>query len=118
MKKILVIILVAATILNIVVGAFLFLDIQQMELPEMTLSLEILTITSEEALLQATLSIDNPNSFSILLTNLTMITVDENGHSTQPFASSSMDRFRIISPVIFQGISAPCFLESSKKHSL
>lgn len=81
MKKILVIILVAATILNIVVGAFLFLDIQQMELPEMTLSLEILTITSEEALLQATLSIDNPNSFSILLTNLTMITVDENGHT-------------------------------------
>jgi LEA14-like dessication related protein len=78
MKKIIVILIVAATILNIVAGAFLFLDIQQMEIPEMTLTIEILSITTDEAVLQTTLSIDNHNPFSIILQNLTMNTVDEN----------------------------------------
>lgn len=81
MKKIIVIILVAATILNIAAGAFLFLDIQQMTIPEMTLTLEVLNITADEAVLQTTVSINNHNSFSIFLQNLTMITVDENGNT-------------------------------------
>ncbi len=81
MKKIIVIIIVAATILNIVVGAFLFLDIQQMNVPETTLTLQVITITTNEAVLQTTLSINNQNSFPIFLQNLTMITVDENGQT-------------------------------------
>ena len=81
MKKIIVIILVAATILNIVAGAFLFLDIQQMTIPEMTLTLEVLNITADEAVLQTTVSINNHNSFPIFLQNLTMITIDENGNT-------------------------------------
>ncbi|MCX6671657.1 MAG: hypothetical protein NTX92_07035 [Euryarchaeota archaeon] len=52
MKKIIVIILVAATILNIVAGAFLFLDIQQMTIPETTLTLEIINITADKAVIQ------------------------------------------------------------------
>ncbi|HWR27016.1 MAG TPA: LEA type 2 family protein [Candidatus Thermoplasmatota archaeon] len=88
MKKIIVIILVAATILNIVAGAFLFLDIQQMDIPETTLALEIITITTDEAVLQTTLSINNHNSFPVILQNITMITTDENGetinHLTMP----------------------------------
>jgi LEA14-like dessication related protein len=79
MKKIIVIILVAATILNIAAGAFLFLDIQQMTIPEMTLTLEVLNITADEAILQTTVSVNNRNSFPIFLQNLTMITVDETG---------------------------------------
>ena len=79
MKKIIVIIIVAATILNIVAGAFLFLDIQQMDIPETTLTLTILNITADEAVLQMTLSIRNRNSFPVILQNLSMITVDENG---------------------------------------
>lgn len=81
MKKIIVIIIVAATILNVVVGAFLFLDIQQMNIPETTLTLQVITITTDEAVLQTTLSINNQNSFPIFLQNLTMITVDENGQT-------------------------------------
>ncbi len=88
MKKIIVIILVAATILNIVAGAFLFLDIQQMDIPETTLALEIITITTDEAVLQTTLSINNHNSFPVILQNITMVTTDENGetinHLTMP----------------------------------
>ena len=81
MKKIIVIILVAATILNIVAGAFLFLDIQQMDIPETTLTLEVVTITTDEAVLQTTLSINNHNSFPVILQNITMITTDENGET-------------------------------------
>ncbi len=81
MKKIIVIILVAATILNIVAGAFLFLDIQQMDIPEMALTLELINITADEAVLQTTLSINNHNSFPIILQNLTMITIDETGET-------------------------------------
>ena len=79
MKKILIIILVAATILNIIAGAFLYLDIQQMNIPETTLTLELINITADEALLQATLLLDNDNSFPVFLQNLEMTTVDDNG---------------------------------------
>jgi LEA14-like dessication related protein len=79
MKKLLVIILVSATILNIVAGAFIFLDIQTMNVPETTLTLELINITADEAVLQITLSVNNQNSFSIFLQNLTMITVTDNG---------------------------------------
>jgi LEA14-like dessication related protein len=79
MKKLLVIILVSATILNIVAGAFIFLDIQTMNVPETTLTLELINITADEAVLQITLSVNNQNSFSIFLQNLTMMTVTDNG---------------------------------------
>jgi len=79
MKKILIIILVAATILNIIAGAFLYLDIQQMNIPETTLTLELINITADEAVLQATLLLDNDNSFPVFLQNLEMTTVDDSG---------------------------------------
>ena len=79
MKKLIVSILVLATILNIVGGAYIFLDIQTMNIPEMTLRLELINITSDEVLLQTTISVDNQNSFPIILQNLTMLTVNENG---------------------------------------
>ena len=79
MKKLIVIILVLATILNIVGGAFIFLDIQTMNIPEMTLRLELINITSDEVLLQTTISIDNRNSFPIFLQNLTILTISDNG---------------------------------------
>jgi len=79
MKKIIVIILVSATILNIVAGAFIFLDIQTMNLPETTLKLELINLTADEAVLQTTFSVNNQNSFPILLQNLTIITTTDNG---------------------------------------
>jgi len=79
MKKLIVIILVLATILNIVGGAFIFLDIQTMNIPETTLRLKLINITSDEALLQTTISVDNQNAFPIFLQNLTILTITENG---------------------------------------
>jgi LEA14-like dessication related protein len=79
MKKIIVIILVSATILNIIAGSFIFLDIQIMNLPEATLKLELVNISADEAVLHTTLLVNNQNSFSIFLQNLTIITVTDNG---------------------------------------
>jgi LEA14-like dessication related protein len=79
MKKLVVIILVLATILNIISGAFIFLDIQTMNIPETTLRLELINITAGESLLQTTISFNNQNSFPIFLKNLTIITITDNG---------------------------------------
>jgi LEA14-like dessication related protein len=79
MKKIIVIILVSAAILNIIAGTFIFFDIQTMNLPETTLTLEIVDLNADKAELQTTLLVNNPNSFSIFLQNLTIITVTDNG---------------------------------------
>jgi len=79
MKKLIVIIIVFATILNIIGGAFLFLDIQVMSVPEMTLRLELINITSDVAVLQTTISVINQNSFPISLQNLTIHTVTDTG---------------------------------------
>lgn len=79
MKKILIIILVSATIINIVAGSFIFLDIQQMNIPETTLTIEIINITADEAVLHATVFINNPNPFPVILENLTMITLTDTG---------------------------------------
>jgi LEA14-like dessication related protein len=79
MKKLIVIILISATILNIVAGAFIFLDIQIMNVPETNLTIELINITADEAILQTTLRINNQNPFSIYLQNLTMVTVTDGG---------------------------------------
>jgi len=79
MKKLIVLILVSATILNIVAGAFIFLDIQIMNVPETNLTIELINITADEAILQTTLRVNNQNSFSIYLQNLTMVTVTDRG---------------------------------------
>jgi LEA14-like dessication related protein len=79
MKKLLVLILVTATILNTIAGAFIFLDFQIISVPETTLRLELLNLTANEAVLQTTLSIDNHNPFPISMKNLTVITATDTG---------------------------------------
>jgi LEA14-like dessication related protein len=108
MKKIVIIILVVATILNITAGAFIFLDIQTMNLPETTLTLELVDLNADEAVLQTTLFVNNPNSYSIFLHNITIITVTDNGevinhlfmdggetyaHGNRTFTSAATIRF-------------------------
>jgi LEA14-like dessication related protein len=79
MKKLIVIILVIATILNIVAGSFIFLDLQAMNIPETTLTIKVINITADEAVIQAVFSVNNQNSFSVFLQNLTMITSTDTG---------------------------------------
>jgi LEA14-like dessication related protein len=79
MKKLIVIILVSATILNIAAGTFIFLDIQTMELPVTTLTLELTGLSADEALLRTTLQINNTNGFSLSIQNVSVITTTDNG---------------------------------------
>ena len=79
MKKIVGVLLVVATLLNIGAGVFIFGDIQTMELPETTLKLELLALTSDEAVLQTNLSVNNQNSFSLFIQDLTVTTMTDNG---------------------------------------
>lgn len=79
MKRLIVSILIVVTILNIIGGAFLFLDIQIMSAPETTFRLELINITSDEAVLETTISVNNQNSFSISIKNLTIHTISDTG---------------------------------------
>jgi len=85
MKKIIVVILVIATILNIIAGAFIFLDIRTFAVPETTLTLELMELSSDEALLQTTLRVNNTNSFSIFLQDFTVITTTDTGDTIARF---------------------------------
>lgn len=79
MKKILIIIVIIATLLNIIAGAFLYLDIQQMSIPETTLTLELVNITTDEAVFSAILQLNNTNPFPLFLQDLEITTVDDSG---------------------------------------
>jgi LEA14-like dessication related protein len=79
MKKIIIIILVVATILNLTAGAFIFLDIKTMNLPITTLTLELADLDANEALLHTTLQINNTNGFSLFVQNMNVTTVTEKG---------------------------------------
>ncbi|DAC73355.1 MAG TPA: hypothetical protein DSN98_00265 [Thermoplasmata archaeon] len=79
MKKLIVIILVSATILNIIAGAFIFLDIQTMNLPETTIALKLIDLDANEAVLQTTLWVNNQNPFSIFVQNITIVTMTDSG---------------------------------------
>jgi LEA14-like dessication related protein len=79
MKKIVIIILVVATILNTIAGAFIFLDIQTLDFPVTTLTLHLTDLSTDDAQLQATLQINNTNGFSLSIQNITVTTTTQNG---------------------------------------
>ena len=66
--------------INIVAGALIFLDIQVIKPPEMTVEIDIIEITAEEASIKATLYIENQNQFSIILKDLEVVTTTTGGN--------------------------------------
>jgi LEA14-like dessication related protein len=113
MNKIVIIILVVATLLNIITGAFLYLDIRTMDLPVTTLTVDLADLTADEALLNMTLQINNPNGFSLFVENLTVTTFTDNGdtinqftipggeipgHQNETFATTTAVRFHDLIP--------------------
>ena len=81
MKKVVFTILVVAiTVIYGIVGALLFIDIQVMKAPETTIKIDILEINAEEALIKTTLWIENPNSFTLIIKNLEVMTTTTTGN--------------------------------------
>jgi LEA14-like dessication related protein len=79
-KKTIAILFVIVTIIYIIVGAFLFLDIQIMETPEIIIEIEVNELSSEEAILRTIVDIYNPNGFEIIAKNLEVVTTTPNGY--------------------------------------
>ncbi len=73
--------LIIATIIiiNIVAGALIFLDIRVIKSPEVTIELDLIEINSNEAILQTTLSIKNPNQFVLIIKDIEAVTKTNNG---------------------------------------
>lgn len=79
-KKLIAILFVIVTIVYIIIGALLFLNIQLMETPEIIIKVEIAEINSEEAILHTTVDIDNPNSYEIVAKNLELVIITPDGY--------------------------------------
>lgn len=85
-KKIIAILFTIITIIYIVVGAFLFLNIQLIETPEIIIKIEVSEINSEEAILHTNVNINNPNSFEIIVKNLKVVTTTPDGYEVAHIA--------------------------------
>lgn len=79
-KKTITILLAIATIIYIIIGAFLFLNIQIMETPEIIIKIEVTELSSEEAILHTSIDIYNPNGFEIIVKNLEVVTTTPDGY--------------------------------------
>jgi len=73
------IIIAVLTIINIIAGALIFLDIQVMKSPETTIKIDIQEINAEEALITTTLWIENPNQFNLIIKNFEVVTSTADG---------------------------------------
>jgi LEA14-like dessication related protein len=86
MKKIFVIILIALFIINIIAGAFLFLDIRILKAPIISIELDPVTMTPSDLVVQATIHITNPNPFDVSVENLKMISFAKDGYEIGRFS--------------------------------
>jgi LEA14-like dessication related protein len=108
MKKIVIVILIVATILNTIAGAFIFLDIQTLDFPVSTFILRLDDLKKDDAQLQATLEVNNTNGFSLSIQDLTVTTMTETGdiiarftlqggdvpsHQTTTFSTTTLVQF-------------------------
>ncbi len=74
-RKIAFSLIIAAIItINIIAGALIFLDIRIIKTPEVTIEIDLLEINSNEAVVQTTLSIANPNKFGLIIKDFEAIT--------------------------------------------
>jgi LEA14-like dessication related protein len=66
-------------IINIIVSTLLFLDIQILEMPDTTVTINLIDIDSKELLLQTNIEIYNPNHFEIIIDNFEIVTYTQTG---------------------------------------
>jgi len=79
-KKIIIILLVIISILNIIAAAFIYFDIQMMQAPEVVIEIDVLELSSENIILYSIIEIDNPNDFEIITQNLELIINSPDGY--------------------------------------
>ena len=85
MKKILVIIVSALILINVLVGAFLFLDIQILKAPVIHADINLIELTPDQILLEAQINVTNPNPFDISVENFKVISTTSDGYEIGQF---------------------------------
>jgi len=70
---------IALLIINIGATAIIFLDIQLIKSPETTIKIDVVELNPADALIKTSLSIKNPNQFSIIVKNLKIKTLAPDG---------------------------------------
>jgi len=80
-KKVTIFLIAGITIINLIAGSLIFLDVQLIETPETTISIDILEINSDEIIIKTTIDVFNPNGFGIITKNLELITTDKSGNN-------------------------------------
>ena len=78
-KRTIIVLLALVTAINIIAAAFIYFDIQLLEAPETTISVDIIEINSEEAIIKTTIDVSNPNSFEIVTKDFELITSTTSG---------------------------------------
>ncbi len=74
-----IILIVIMLLINIIFGAFIFLDLRVLESPETTIHIELIEVNSEEVVIYQNIEIYNPNSYELFVENFKVITNTENG---------------------------------------
>ena len=85
MKKILVIIVSALILINVIVGAFLFLDIQILKAPVIHADIYPIELTPDQILLEARINVTNPNPFDISVENFKVVSTTSDGYEIGQF---------------------------------
>jgi len=79
-KKLIKYLFIIITILYIIIGGLLFINIQVLAAPEIIINVEVAEINPEEAVIHTEINIDNPNSFDVSIKNLKIITTTSDGY--------------------------------------
>jgi len=64
------IILIVLIIINLIFSSIIFLNVQMIESPEITMNMDILDVNSEEVILGTNIEISNPNIFDLIISDL------------------------------------------------
>jgi len=78
-KKLIAIILAILFLINIIAAAFIFIDIQILAFPQMTLRIDVIEINTDEIIIHHDLQLYNPNSFEMILKDFQIVATTTDG---------------------------------------
>jgi LEA14-like dessication related protein len=78
-KTIIAIILALLFIINIIVAAFIFVDIQVLTFPQTTIRIDVIEINSDEIIIRHHLQLYNPNPFEMILRDFQIVATTTEG---------------------------------------
>jgi LEA14-like dessication related protein len=78
-KRTITFLLVVWTIINLIAGTLLFVDIQILKAPEITATINVAEINEEEAIILASINVSNPNSFGLSTKNFEVVITAPSG---------------------------------------